>query len=67
MPTIAEQWIEEGVEIGMKEGIEEGKREMVMNLLKAGLPISTITKASGFSAQEINRMKNNPPRTAATI
>ncbi|MCP4155918.1 MAG: hypothetical protein GY757_49795 [bacterium] len=59
MATIAEQWIEEGK--------QEGKWEMVMNLLKAGLPISTITQASGFSAEEISRMKKNPPQAAANI
>ncbi|MCP4155919.1 MAG: hypothetical protein GY757_49800 [bacterium] len=63
MPTIAEQWIEEGMEIGIKEG----KREMVMNLLKEGFPMSAISKVSGFSPEEINRMKNNPLQAAATL
>ncbi|MCP4152696.1 MAG: hypothetical protein GY757_33485 [bacterium] len=75
MASIAEQWVEEGIEIGEERGKKEGKKEgekdgkwaMVMNLLKEGLPITTISNASGFSPEEINRRKNNPPQTAANM
>ncbi|MCP4155207.1 MAG: hypothetical protein GY757_46205 [bacterium] len=59
MATIAEQWVEEGE--------KKGRWAMVMNLLKEGLPMNIISKASGFSADEINRRINNPPKAAANI
>ncbi|MCP4155933.1 MAG: Rpn family recombination-promoting nuclease/putative transposase, partial [bacterium] len=43
MASIAEQWVEEGIEIGEKKGEKKGKWAMVMNLLKEGLPITTIS------------------------
>jgi predicted transposase/invertase (TIGR01784 family) len=53
MATIAEKWIKKGKE----EGKEEGKWEMIMNLLREGLPIDIIAKTSGFSPDQIKQYK----------
>jgi predicted transposase/invertase (TIGR01784 family) len=53
MQTIFEKWIEKGVE----KGIDKGKWDMVMNLLREGIPIDIIEKTSGFTAAQINEFK----------
>jgi predicted transposase/invertase (TIGR01784 family) len=45
MQTIFEKWI------------EKGKWDMVMNLLREGIPIDIIEKTSGFTAAQINEFK----------
>ena len=69
MATIAEKWINKGKEEGKEEGIKEkegikegkkeGKWEMIMNLLREGLPIDLIAKTSGFSADQIKQYKES--------
>jgi predicted transposase/invertase (TIGR01784 family) len=67
MATIAEKWIkkgkEEGIKVGkeegMKEGKKEGKWEMILNLLREGLPVDLIAKASGFPADQIKKYKDS--------
>ena len=45
MQTIFEKWV------------EKGKWDMVMNLLREGIPIEIIAKTSGFTAVQINEFK----------
>jgi predicted transposase/invertase (TIGR01784 family) len=45
MQTIFEKWV------------EKGKWDMVMNLLREGIPIDIIEKTSGFTAAQINEFK----------
>jgi hypothetical protein len=45
MQTIAEKWMEQGME------------KFVKNSLKEGLPIETIKRITGFPEEKINRMK----------
>jgi len=63
MATIAEKWLnkgkEEGKEEGIKEGKKEGKWEMILNLLREGLPVDIIAKTSGFSADQIKQYKES--------
>ncbi|MGE5340947.1 MAG: hypothetical protein ACM3SY_05630, partial [Candidatus Omnitrophota bacterium] len=49
MATIAEQW--------MKEGMEKNKWEMVANLLREGLPVDLIARASGIPIEKIEEFK----------
>lgn len=51
-----EQGIEQGIEKGREEGRAEGQRELIKNLLASGLDISTISKATGLSEEEIENM-----------
>ena len=45
MQTIFEKWV------------EKGKWDMIMNLLREGIPIDIIAKTSGFTAAQINEFK----------
>ena len=54
-----EEGIKEGKEEGIKEGKKEGKWEMILNLLREGLPIDLIAKTSGFSADQIKQYKES--------
>ncbi len=47
----------EGVEKGIKEGIEKGIKETAKNMLKLGLEIDIISKATGLSKEEILKME----------
>lgn len=51
--TIAEQWREEG----HRAGVVKGKREVARDLLKLGLPLSMISRVTGFSEVELRKMK----------
>ena len=51
----------EGIEEGLKEGLKEGEKnksiEIAKNMLKEGLDINLISKLSGLSIEEINKIK----------
>jgi predicted transposase/invertase (TIGR01784 family) len=55
--TIAEQWREEGHRAGHREGVVQGKREVARDLLKLGLPLSMISRVTGFSEVELRKIK----------
>jgi predicted transposase/invertase (TIGR01784 family) len=57
MTTIAERWVEKGREKGKEEGKEKVTWDFVRNSLKEGIPIKTIEKITGLSAEKINKMK----------
>ncbi len=48
---------EEGLKEGKKEGLREGKKEMIKNLILLGIPMEEIAKVSGFTVEEIHRIK----------
>ncbi|MCB8818112.1 hypothetical protein LJE72_21725 [Desulfosporosinus sp. SRJS8] len=64
--TIAEKLITEGMEKGMEKGIEKGiekgmekgKLEVAENLLRLGMGIDMIIKATGLSEEEIRKIMN---------
>ena len=49
---------EEGRMEGREEGIEKRSREIAVNLLRINLPIQTICKATGLSAEEITKLQS---------
>ena len=55
-----EEGIKEGIKKGIKEGIKEGRKNMlkdiVANMLSKGMPIETISLATGLSETEITEM-----------
>ncbi|MEY8685565.1 Rpn family recombination-promoting nuclease/putative transposase [Bacteroides sp. AN502(2024)] len=59
-----EEGIKKGMEKGMKKGIEKGRKEgmkeksleIARNLKKLGIPVTTISQASGLSIDEIERI-----------
>ncbi len=46
-----------GKEEGLKEGLKEGQSKIAMNLLKLGTPCKIIAQATGFSEEEVSRLK----------
>ena len=47
-----------GKEEGLKEGLKEGQSKIAMNLIKLGTPCKIIAQATGFSEEEVSRLKN---------
>ena len=68
MGSLAQHWMEEGIEIGEAKGIEkgiekgkivgitEGKAELIKTMLKNGSDIQTISKLLGMSVTEIRKL-----------
>ncbi len=48
----------EGMQKGMEKGRVEGMQTVALNMLKSGLDTSLICKVTGFSVEEINKLKN---------
>ncbi|WP_371219151.1 transposase [Orientia tsutsugamushi] len=63
MRTIAEKYIDEGIEIGETKGIAKGRAEaargLTRNLLKAGFSVEFISENTGLSKKEVVNLKNN--------
>jgi len=71
MRTIADKYIDEGVQKGMVQGIQIGRSEglqigeakktmeVAKNLLAQNIDIKTISVATGLSIDEINKLKNS--------
>ena len=47
----------EGKDEGLKEGLKEGQSKIAMNLIRLGTPCEIITQATGLSAEEVSRLK----------
>ena len=56
-----EEGREEGKEEGFKEGLKEGRGEerlrIAMNLIRVGASCEIISQATGLSAEEVSRLK----------
>ena len=50
----------EGRKEGLAEGLAEGRKEVAMNLLRMGLPVSSIASATGLEATAIERLGKEP-------
>ena len=48
---------ESGREEGFKEGLKAGQSKIAMNLIKLGTPCKIIAQATGFSEEEVSRLK----------
>ena len=48
---------EEGREEGLKEGREEERLKIAMNLIRVGASCEIISQATGLSAKEVSRLK----------
>ncbi len=46
-----------GKEEGLKEGLKVGQSKIAMNLIKLGAPCKIIAQATGFSEEEVSRLK----------
>ena len=48
---------EEGHKAGKEEGLKEGQSKIAMNLIKLGTPCKIIAQTTGFSEEEVSRLK----------
>ena len=48
---------EEGHKAGKEEELKEGQSKIAMNLIKLGTPCKIIAQATGFSEEEVSRLK----------
>ena len=48
----------EGWQKGQQEGMQQGQRKLILKLLEGGLNLQSISKYTGLSEDEINRLKN---------
>ena len=48
---------EEGHKAGKEEGLKEGQSKIAMNLIKLGTPCKIIAQATGFSEEDVSRLK----------
>jgi predicted transposase/invertase (TIGR01784 family) len=74
MQTIAEKWIERGVErgvekgvrigvekgvrIGVEKGVKERDEEIVMNMIRYGMNLKDVAKITGHPIEKIKQMKS---------
>ena len=49
--------LKEGIQQGLEEGIEQTKKNMLEKLLKTDLSIEQIIEITGFTAEEIEKLK----------
>ena len=49
--------IKSGIKTGMKSGAHKRNLEIIKNMLKEKLPVDIISKVTGVSQKEINKMK----------
>ena len=47
-----------GVQQGLEQGLEQGRKDTAMNLLKMGMSVEDIAKATGLSLDVILSMKD---------
>ena len=52
-----EGW-QKGQQEGWQKGQQEGRQEVALNLLSAGLDLKTVSNYTGFSEEEIKKLKN---------
>ncbi len=51
--------IEKGIEKGIKKGREEEKTEMIVNMMKVGLPIDQIAVIANMTVDKVREMFGN--------
>ncbi len=49
---------EEGIQEGLQAGRQEGMQAVALNMLKEKADLTFISKVTGWSIEEINRLKN---------
>jgi len=52
-----EQGLQQGIHQGLEKGIEQNKKDILEKLLKTDLSIEQIIEITGFTAEEIEKLK----------
>ena len=55
---IREDAMQEGMQKGLQAGRQEGMRQVALNMLKEKADLTFISKVTGLSEDQINRLKN---------
>ena len=55
--SIRDEGIRKGLELGLEKGTEQSKNEIAKNMLKENMDISLISKLTGLSNEQINKLK----------
>ena len=50
---------QEGIQKGQQEGIQKGQKQVILNMLKEKADIAFISKVTGLSEKEIQKLKNS--------
>ena len=53
-----EQGLKKGLQKGRQEGLQAGRQAVILNMLKEKADLSFISKVTGLSEEEINKLKN---------
>ena len=53
-----QEGLQEGRQEGLQEGRQKGRQELILKMLKKELDISLVSEVTGFSEEEINKLKN---------
>ena len=56
METIAQEYIDKGIEQGKQEGMEEEREVIAKNMLLSGLSVALICQVTGLSKQAIAKL-----------
>ncbi|MBC6415066.1 MAG: hypothetical protein GDA46_01555 [Bdellovibrionales bacterium] len=54
-----QEGMQKGRQEGLQKGIQKGRQETALNLLKEKVDIAFISKITGFSKEEIKKLKKN--------
>lgn len=46
------------IEYARKQGIERGKADVAMRMLEVGIPVETISAVTGFTEEEILKLRH---------
>ena len=57
MRTVADSYIDEGIQIGISQGIEQGIEQSAIRMLKQNLDPKLIASITGFSQEELLKLK----------
>ena len=49
--------IEQGIELGIDQGVVKGQKQLILNLVKTGLPFEQIVRSSGLDQTEIENLR----------
>jgi len=58
MVSLARHWEEEGIQKGIEQGIEKGIEKTINNMLKQNLDLKLISQVTGYSIEQITKLKN---------
>lgn len=56
--ALRREWMEQGVKQGVKKGKEQSAKAIAANMLGMGLPVGTVSQATGLTEDEVRGLGN---------